>query len=299
MSSSDVTAPRGAGAAGDDPGGAPSLPIQTPEERAALPPQRVIADIALVAQRNLRKIPRNPRLILFTTIQPVLQLVLFVFVFGAIATVGGGVVSYKEFVVPAVLIQSVTFAAMTSGIGIANDLHTGMVDRLRSLPIARSAFLVGRTASDSTRLGIQAVLLVLVGLLIGFRFQNGFVPAVGMVVVIVLWGVALTTFSAWVGLAVREPDAVQAAVFIPMLPLVFTSSAFAPVEALPGWMQPIATINPVTAAINLTRGLALGNDALMAVSDTTLAASAVQFGLWWIAIVGVSTALAVRRYRLG
>ncbi len=272
--------------------------MQTAEQRAALPPLRVLADIALVTERNLRKIPRNPRLIVFTTIQPILQLVLFVFIFGAIASVGDDI-SYKEFVVPAVLIQSVTFAAMTSGIGIANDLRTGMVDRLRSLPMARSAFLVGRTASDSARLGIQACLLVIVGLIIGFRFQAGVLSALGMVAVVVLFGVALTTFSAWVGLAVGDPDAVQAAVFIPMLPLVFTSSAFAPVSALPEWMQPIATINPVTAAINTARGLALGNDALVAVSDTTLATASLQFAAWWIVIVGVFTALAVRRYRLG
>ena len=270
----------------------------TPEERAALPPGRVVADIGLVAQRNLRKMLRNPRLIVFTTIQPFMQLILFAFVFGAVAQIGGGI-KYKDFVVPAVLIQTMTFAAMSSGVGVANDLDTGMVDRLRSLPIARSAFLVGRTVSDSTRLSIQALLLIIAGLCIGFRFHGGAVGAIGMVFVVVLFGIALTSFSAWVGLAVGDPETVQAAVFIPILPLVFTSSAFAPVSRLPGWMQPVARVNPVTAAIDSARGLALGDHTLFQISHTHVHTSLFHFAVWWVAIVGVFTALAVRRYRIG
>jgi ABC-2 type transport system permease protein/oleandomycin transport system permease protein len=227
-----------------------------------------------------------------------MQLVLFVFVFGSVASVGGGT-SYKDFVVPAVLIQTMTFAAMSSGVGIANDLHLGMIDRLRSLPIARSAFLVGRTVSDSTRLAVQSLLLVLAGLLIGFRFHNGILGAAAMVVVVVMFGIALTAFSGWVGLAVGEPEAVQAAVFIPMLPLVFTSSAFAPVSRLPGWMQPVAHWSPVTAAIDSARGLALGSRTLESFSGTSLTTALAHFVLWWLAIVFVFTTLAVRRYRNG
>ncbi len=261
----------------------------TAEERAALPFSRVVADIALVAQRNLRRILRNPRLIVFTTIQPLMQLILFAYVFNAVATVPG--VDYRSFVIPAVLVQTMTFAGMTSGVGIANDLHTGMVERLRSLPIARSAFLVGRTVADSTRLGIQALLLVAAGTVIGFRFHNGFPAGVGMVLVVVLFGIALTSFSGWVGLSVGDPETVQAAVFIPMLPLIFTSSAFAPVDRLPGWMQPLARVNPVTSAIDTARGLALGSP--------HLPSSALHFALWWFGIVVVFTSLAVRQYRAG
>jgi ABC-2 type transport system permease protein/oleandomycin transport system permease protein len=268
------------------------------EQRAALPPGRVLADIGLIAQRNLLKVIRNTRLIVFSTIQPLMQLVLFAYVFGAVANIGGGI-KYKDFVVPAVLIQTMTFAAMGSGVGIANDLHTGMVDRFRSLPIARSAFLVGRTASDSLRLGIQAVLLVIASLLIGFRFHNGVPSAVGMLLVVVLFGMALASFSAWVGLSVGDPESVQAAVFIPMLPLIFTSSAFAPVGRLPGWMQPVARANPVTAAIDTARGLSLGDSELFRISHVHLGTAAWHFALWWVAIVVVFTALAVRRYRLG
>ena len=273
-------------------------PMQSVEQRAALPPARVLADIGLIAGRNLRKVLRSTGLIVFSTIQPIMQLVLFVFIFGAIASVGSAT-SYKDFVVPAVLVQSLAFAAMGSGVGIAYDLQSGMVDRFRSLPIARSAFLVGRTVSDSLRLGIQSLLLVAVALLIGFRFHNGFLGAVGMVVVCVLFGIALTTFSAFMGLAVKDPETVQPAVFIPVLPLVFTSSAFAPVSKLPGWMQPIAKVNPITYAIDTARGCALGSDTLYKISHITLGTAAAYFALSWVLIVGIFTALAVNRYRVG
>ncbi len=269
----------------------------TAEERAALPPRRVAADIALLAQRNLRKVTRNPQILLFTTVQPLMQLFLFVFVFGSVISIPG--IGYKDFVVPAVLVQTMTFAGMTSGVGIATDMQTGGVERLRSLPIARSAFLVGRTASDSARLGVQAVLLTLSGLAVGFRFHRGFLPALGMVAVVVLFGLALSTFSAWVGLSVKSPEAVQAAVFIPILPLVFTSSAFAPVERLPGWMQDFARASPLTAAVDTARALALDDERLRAVGGAHLGSSALHFTLWVIAIVGVFTALAVRKYRTG
>ena len=268
------------------------------EARAALGPERVLADIALVARRNLKKVQRSPGLIIFSTIQPLMQLVLFVFVFGSIANIGPGE-SYRDFVVPAVLVQAIAFAAMGSGVGIAYDLQSGMIDRFRSLPIARSAFLVGRTLSDSFRLGLQSLLLVAASLVIGFRFHNGLLAAVGMVIVIIMFGMALTAFSAWVGLAVKDPETVQPAVFIPVLPLVFTSSAFAPVSRLPGWMQAVAKVNPVTAAIDTARGLALGDATLYKVSGIHLSTAALHFAISWVLIVGVFTALAVRRYRLG
>ncbi|HWW45299.1 MAG TPA: ABC transporter permease [Acidimicrobiia bacterium] len=268
------------------------------EARAALPPERVIADIALVARRNLRKVQRSPGLIVFSTIQPLMQLILFVYVFGSIANIGPGE-SYRDFVVPAVLVQSLAFAAMGSGVGIAYDLQSGMIDRFRSLPIARSAFLVGRTLSDSFRLGLQSLLLVAASLAIGFRFHNGFIPAVGMIVVIIMFGMALTAFSAWVGLAIKDPETVQPAVFIPVLPLVFTSSAFAPVSRLPGWMQSVAKVNPITFAIDTARGLALGDAVLYKVDQVHLATAAEHFLISWVLIVGLFTALAVHRYRVG
>lgn len=280
------------------PGPAPTVDlVAQAESRAALPPSRVVADVALVAQRNLRRLFRNSRLILFTTIQPLMQLVLFAYVFSGVARVPG--VSYREFVVPAVIVQSLVFSGMTTGVGIAYDLQTGMIDRFRSLPIARSAFLVGRTVSDSLRLGIQALLLVAAAAVIGFRPHAGALGLVGMLAVVVLFGMALTAFSAWIGLSLRDPETVQAAAFIPIMPLVFTSSAFAPIPALPGWMQPVARASPVTAAIDAARVLALGEDRLARFSGVHATTALWHFALWWAAIVVVFTALAVRRYRLG
>jgi ABC transporter DrrB family efflux protein len=275
----------------------PEIPM-TPEQRAALPPGRVVADIALLAERNLRRTLRNTGLIVFSTIQPLMQLILFAYVFGSVVQIGKGI-DYKDFVVPAVLVQAITFSAMGAGVGIAYDLQSGMIDRFRSLPIARSAFLVGRTSADSLRLGLQSLLLVAASLVIGFEFHAGVLGAIGMIVVIVMFGIALTAFSAWVGLLVGDPETVQPAVFIPVLPLVFTSSAFAPVSRLPGWMQPVAKVNPITSAIDTARGLALGDDILYKLSHVHVETAAWHFGLWWVAIVVVFTALAVRRYRLG
>jgi ABC-2 type transport system permease protein/oleandomycin transport system permease protein len=274
------------------------LEMPTAEQRAALPPVRVLGDIALLAGRNLRRVLRSTGLIVFSTIQPLMQLILFAYVFTAVAHVGAGI-SYKDFVVPAVLVQSLTFAAMGSGVGIAYDLQSGMIDRFRVLPIARSAFLVGRLVSDSLRLGIQSVLLVFASLLIGFRFHTGVGGAVAMVIVIVMFGMALTAFSSWIGLRIGDPEAVQPAVFIPILPLVFTSSAFAPVERLPEWMQPVARWNPVTSAIDSARGLALGDRVLHRVSGIHVETALLRFSVWWVAIVVVFTWLAVRRYRRG
>jgi ABC transporter DrrB family efflux protein len=265
------------------------------ERRAELGPLRVAADVALLAQRNLTKVRRNVRFIVITTIQPTLQLVLFSFVFGSIVDIPG----YRNLIVPSVLIQTITFTAMGAGVGIANDVNTGMVERLRSLPIARSAFLVGRAVADGVRISLQTALLVVVAGLIGFRFTNGFLPGLAAVIAVVLFGVALTCFSMWVGFAARDAEIVQAATFIPLLPLLFTSSAFSPVSHLPEPMRAMAAWNPFTAAIDTVRGLAMGDEAMAVMGAHELRGAALQFALWWLAIVGLFTTLAIRRYRTG
>ena len=169
------------------------------------------------------------------------------------------------------------FAGIQSGIGIADDMNTGMIDRFRSLPVARSGFLLGRTVSDGIRLSLQAH----DGHDHRVRHrlphpQRGRIGAVAMVIVAIMFGIALVTFSEYMGLAIKDPETVQAAVFIPLLPLIFTSSAFAPVSRLPGWMQPIARVNPVTSAIDTARGLVLGDDTLYKVSQVHLADAAIR-----------------------
>jgi ABC transporter DrrB family efflux protein len=267
------------------------------EDRAALGLGRVTLDIWLLAERNLLKVWRNKRLIIFSTVQPIMQLILFAFVFGAIANLGNLGFSYKDFVVPAVIIQTVVFTGVQSGIGIADDLNTGMIDRFRSLPIARSGFLLGRTLSDTLRLVYQIIILIVAATAIGFRFHGGAAGAVAMPFVAILFGMSLITFSEYMGLTVQDPETVQAAVFIPLLPLIFTSSAFAPISRLPGWMQPLARVNPVTSAIDTARGLALGDDNLYKVSQVHLSTAAIRFGFAVVLITVVFTFLAVRKYR--
>jgi ABC-2 type transport system permease protein/oleandomycin transport system permease protein len=267
------------------------------EDRAALGVTRIALDIWLLAQRNLLKIWRNKRLTVFSTVQPIMQLILFVFVFGSIANLGKIGVSYKDFVVPAVIIQTVVFTGVQSGIGIADDLNTGMIDRFRSLPIARSGFLLGRTLSDTLRLVYQMIILLVVATAVGFRFHGSVLGAMAMPFVAILFGMSLITFSEYMGLAVQDPETVQAAVFIPLLPLIFTSSAFAPISRLPSWMRGAARVNPVTSAIDTARGLALGDAKLYHVSQVHLGAAAIRFAAAVIIITTVFTILAVRKYR--
>jgi len=259
--------------------------------------RRLVSDTLVIAERNLVRLPRAPELLVAFTVQPIMFVLLFRYVFGgAIRTPG---FSYADFLIPGIIVQNIAFGGFVTALGLNEGLHKGLIDRFRSLPIARSAFLVGRTLSDSLRLAIQSRLRVAFALVIGFSFHNGLIAAVGMIVVIVMFGMALTAFSAWVGLAIKDPETVQPAVFIPVLPLVFTSSAFAPVSRLPGWMQPVAKLNPVTAAIDTARGLALGDHTLYHVSHVHLTTAAEHFALAWVPIVGIFTALAVHRYRVG
>ena len=256
---------------------------------------RVLVDTGLLAQRNLLKTSRNVRWVLFATIQPALQLVLFSLVFGAIVDIP----DYRNLIVPTVLIQAVTFSAMSSGVGIANDLNSGMVERLRSLPVARSAYLLARVVADGVRLALQASFLVVFAYVTGFRFGNGLVFGLASVVAVVVFGVALASFAMWLGFLIRDAEVVQAATFVPLLPLLFTSSAFSPVGSLPDVMRPIAAWNPVTAAVDTARGLALGDEALVVFGSPSLSASAVRLAVWCVVIAGSFTALAVRRYRHG
>ncbi|MHB8464614.1 MAG: ABC transporter permease [Acidimicrobiales bacterium] len=268
---------------------------------------QALGDIAQIAGRNLRKLSRTPQLIVFSTIQPIMFLLLFSFVFSGVA--GGRVPFYKSFIVPTVLVQTLSFAASASGVGLATDLQSGMIDRFRALPIARSAVLVGRTLSDTARILFQAILLMVVAVMIGFRFPAGLGRGLAMLALAVVFGMALSVFSAWIGLTLRDPETVQVAGFVPMFPLIFASSGFSPINQLPGWMQEFARVNPFTAAVDTMRGLALGDHYAKAMRakfgpaadqfnfQRHLGSSALHLALWMIMIVVVFTALAVRQYR--
>jgi len=245
-----------------------------------------VSDILNVTRRNLIKNIRTPQVVIFSAIQPVLILLLFTYVFGGIASVPG--VSYKLFVVPAVLIQTMSFSAMSTGIALTTDLAEGMIDRFRSLPITRSAVLAGRTMADLARSTFSLGLMILVSYGIGFRFKAGALPALGAIGVAMLFAFAFSWISATIGLAVKDPEAAQAAGFIWIFPLIFASTAFTPLDRLPGWMQPWARINPISSTAEALRALSLGGP------TTTPLWHAVA---WLAGIVVVFSVLSVRVYR--
>jgi oleandomycin transport system permease protein len=256
------------------------------DARAALPPKRVVADIGLIAGRNLRKVLRSPGLIVFSTIQPLMQLVLFAFVFGAIASVGRGT-SYKDFVVPAVLVQAITFSAMGSGVGIAYDLQSGMIDRFRSLPIARSAPLVGSVMADVVRYLLLCVVFLAFGYAIGFRVTTGPVQLLAAVGVSIAFALCFCWISVFVGMTVRTSGAVQGVMFLLVLPLSFGSNVFVPTNSLPGWLQVFVNVNPISHLVSTFRGLVLGGPVAGPLGWTVL---------WMLGLLVVFVPLALRAY---
>jgi ABC transporter DrrB family efflux protein len=235
---------------------APSLP------RLRLPATREvrdgITDAAVVTARNLRHFIRQPQLLIFSTIQPIMFVLLFVYVFGGAVrgSLPGGV-SYVDFLLPGIFVQSVAFRATQTAIGLAEDLERGVIDRFRSMPMARSAVLLGRTLADLVRNVLIIALMIGVGYLIGFSFHAGVLQAVASVAVVAAFGFALSWIFAFVALTVRGAEAAQAAGFVVIFPLVFASSVFVPVATMPHWLQSFARASPVTLTANVARSYAL------------------------------------------
>jgi ABC transporter DrrB family efflux protein len=217
-----------------------------------------VTDARVVSGRNLRHFVRQPDLLIFSTIQPIMFVLLFTYVFGgAISHSLPPGVSYIDYLLPGILVQSVTFRASQTAVGLSEDLKLGVIDRFRSMPMARSAVLVGRTAADLVRNVLIVVLMIIVGYIIGFRFQAGVAQALGCIALVSAFGLALSWIFAFVALTVRGAEAAQTAGFVVLFPLVFASSVFVPVSTLPAWLQAIAKVSPVTLTANAARSLAL------------------------------------------
>jgi ABC transporter DrrB family efflux protein len=248
-----------------------------------------ITDARVVGVRNLRHFVRQPDLLIFSTIQPIMFVLLFTYVLGgAISHSLPPGVSYIDYLLPGILIQSVTFRASQTAVGLADDLKRGVIDRFRSMPMARSAVLIGRTAADFVRNIMIIVLMIIVGYIIGFRFQAGFAQALACIAVISAFGLALSWIFAFVGLTVRSAEAAQSAGFVVVFPLVFASSVFVPVSSMPSWLQAFAKLSPVTLTANTARSLAL-------VPGTP---SSLAGALAWIGgLLAVFIPLSVWRYR--
>jgi ABC-2 type transport system permease protein/oleandomycin transport system permease protein len=243
-----------------------------------------VSDGFAVMGRNLLHWVRQPRLLVFSTIQPVMFVLLFNYVFGGAIPVA----NYTNFLLPGVFVQAVTFGATQTAIGLAEDLAGGMIDRFKSLPMARSAVLLGRTLSDLARNLFVVLLMTVVGYAVGFRFTGGFAAAVGAILVIAGLSFVLSWVYAFVGLSVPNAETAQAASFVVTFPMVFASSAFVPIETMPSWLQAFARITPITATVDSARalalGLPLGNSLVLAVG-------------WMVLLLAVFAPLAVARFR--
>ncbi len=247
-----------------------------------------VKDILVITGRNLLKIRRSPQLLVFSTVQPVMLVLLFNYVFGGALDIPGFEGDYINFLLPGIFVQTAMFGSTQSGIALNEDLRAGIVDRFRSLPMSRAAVLAGRTIADATRTFFTITLMVLVGYLLGFRFSAGVLPAVGAVLLGVSMAFAFSWVSANIGMRAPDAETAQAGGFIWVFPLVFASSAFAPTESMPGWLQAFANNSPVTAVVNAIRALVNGGPT----AEHVLASIA-----WILAILAVAIPLAIKGYR--
>jgi ABC transporter DrrB family efflux protein len=259
-------------------------PADSTEQRSRL--AWAVSDAAAVAHRNLIALFRVPTTLVFSTIQPVIFVLMFRYVFGGSIRIPG--VRYVDYLMAGIFVQTVTFGSINTGIGLAEDLQKGLIERFRSLAMARSAVLAGRTLADAVRNLFVIVLMVVVGFAVGFRVHTGPVAFLGGVAVMLLFGFAMSWIMALIGLSTGNAEAAQAASFPIMALLVFASNSFVSTRNMPGPLRAYADHQPVTATVNAVRALMNGGPT----TGKVIAAVA-----WSVAIVAVFAPLAVRRYR--
>jgi ABC-2 type transport system permease protein len=245
-----------------------------------------VSDAMAVTQRNLIAYTRIPEMMVFSSIQPIMFVLLFRYVLGgAIHPVG---YTYVGYLMPGIFVQTVCFGAMSTGIGLAEDLGKGLIERFRSLPMARSAVLAGRTTADLCRNVFVVLLMTVVGVAVGFRSGTGFFSFMAGVFILLAFAYALSWGSALIGLSARNAETAQAMAFPLLFPLTFASSAFAPVQTMPGWLQPFVRNQPVTVVIDACRHL-------MVVGPQP--GSPWKALAWIVGMLAVFGPLAVRKYR--
>ena len=218
-----------------------------------------VSDTLAITWRNVLNIRRQPQLLVFSTIQPVIFVLLFRYVFGGAISVPDA--DYVDFLMPGIFVQTIAFGSTNTAIGLADDLKKGLIERFRSLPMDRSSVIAGRTAADMLRDAFVITLMLLVGFAVGFRVHTDVFSFVGAMGVLLLFAFALTWVFAIVGMATRNAETAQAASFPVVAILVFASSAFVPTDTMPGWLQVYADHQPVSATVNAVRALTLGGSA--------------------------------------
>jgi ABC-2 type transport system permease protein len=272
-------------------GGAGSKPTAPPAAAPKSPGPRLkerlywgASDIWAVTQRNLIAYTRIPEAIIFSSIQPIMFVLLFVYVFGGAMSTPG--FRYVDFIIPGIFVQTVCFGAVTTGVGLAEDLNKGLIERFRSLPMARSAVLAGRTTADMFRNIFVVLLMTVVGVAVGFRSTTGFFSFMGGIFILLAFAYALSWGFAVLGLVARNAETAQAMAFPLLFPLTFASSAFVPVGAMPGWLQVFARNQPVSVVVDACRHLMVGGPG-----------SPLKALAWTLGLLIVLIPPAVRKYR--
>lgn len=254
---------------------------------------------AVITRRNTLRVVRLPQLLLFSTIQPVMFLLLFNYVFGGAIAIGGpaaGSGNYIDWLIPGILVQTAVFGATATALGLTEDLGAGVIDRFRSLPMARSAVLAGRTIADLVRNTFVNGLMLIVGFLMGWRFEQGIWNMLLGVALALLFGYAFSWVMATIGLIAKTPEAAQSAGFLPIFPLVFASSVFVPTASMPEWLQVFADNQPVSVIANTVRSLMVPEETLV-VLGLDRGTLIWQSLAWIVGIIAVFAPLAVRQYR--
>ena len=245
-----------------------------------------VSDTLVLARRSFMRIPRAPDLLLSFTVQPIMFVLLFVYVFGgAISTPG---YDYVDFLMPGIIVQTMAFGGFVTALGLSEDLKKGLVDRFRSLPMSRAAVLSGRTLADVATNSISIAVMLVVGVIAGFSFDAPLAHIVAGILLLLLWGYAFSWVFAFIGLSSSSPEASQSLGFILIFPLTFVSSAFVPVESMPMALEAFAEVNPFTTVVDAMRALFLGAPA----GNDVWAAIAWSFG-----IAAVFSFLSVARYK--
>jgi ABC transporter DrrB family efflux protein len=248
--------------------------------------QYTASDTLVLAKRSLKRIPRQPDLLVGFTIQPIMFVLLFVYVFGG--AIDTGSLDYVDFLIPGIIVQSMVFGGFVTALGLAEDLKKGLIDRFRSLPMWSPAVISGRILADVGTNVIQLVIMFSVGILVGFRFNSSFPEIIAGLALLLLIGYAFSWVFAFIGLTASSPEAANAYGFTILFPLTFISSAFVPVDTMPSWLEPIAEHNPFTTMVDAARALFIGTPAG---NDIWLAI------LWSLGIIAVFSMLSVWRYR--
>jgi ABC transporter DrrB family efflux protein len=248
--------------------------------------RRLVTDTLIIAERNLIRLPRKPELLIAFTVQPIMFVLLFRYVFGGAIRTNG--ISYVDYLIPGIIVQNIAFGGFVTALGLNEDVHKGLIDRFRSLPMARPAVLAGRTLADVVTNLLSICVLVITGVIIGFSFHSSVLEVIAGFGILLLFGYAFSWVFALVGLIASTPESANSAGFIAVFPLTFISSAFVPVNTMPSVLRAFANVNPFTIVVDAMRALWTGQPAGNYVWGAVV---------WSLVILVVFAPLAVARYR--